>query len=128
MACNYYIKKTQKSGMVPIFVRIRSRLLKVDIKLSTNLEVDAFKWNSANSSPRAFANFRKSTAGVGLFYKLDKIEQLLEAQLNDKVVLTSDQARKLIDSVTYAEAEEAKKRAAEERARKERMGTGDTAI
>ena len=119
MACNYYIKKTQKSGMVPIFVRIRSRLLKVDIKLSTNLEVDAFKWNSANSSPRAFANFRKSTAGVGLFYKLDKIEQLLEAQLNDKVVLTSDQARKLIDSVTYAEAEEAKKRAAEERARKE---------
>lgn len=119
MACNYYIKKEHKSGMVPVFVRIRSRVLNVDVKLSTNLDVDAFKWNSANSSPKAFANFRKSAAGVALFAKLDKIEQLLEEQLKAKVALTSDQAREIINSVTYAEAIEAKKRAAEEKARKE---------
>lgn len=119
MACNYYIKKQYKSGMVPVFVRIRSRVLNVDVKLSTNLEVDAFKWNSANSSPKAFANFRKSAAGVELFAKLDRIEQLLEEQLKAKVALTSDQAREIINSVTYAEAIEAKKRAAEEKARKE---------
>lgn len=119
MACNYYIKKQHKSGMVPVFVRIRSRVLNVDVKLSTNLEVDAFKWNSANSSPKAFANFRKSAAGAELFAKLDKIEQLLEEQLNAKVALTSDQARDIINSVAYAEAIEAKKRAAEEKAQKE---------
>ena len=119
MACNYYIKKDHKSGMVPVFVRIRSRVLNVDVKLSTNLDVDAFKWNSANSSPKAFANFRKSAAGVDLFAKLDRIEQLLEEQLKAKVALTSDQAREIINSVTYAEAIEAKKRAAEEKARKE---------
>ncbi len=119
MACNYYIKKQHKSGMVPVFVRVRSRILNVDVKLSTNLDVDAFKWNSANSSPKAFANFRKSAAGVDLFAKLDRIEQLLEEQLKAKVALTSEQAREIINSVTYAEAIEAKKRAAEDKARKE---------
>ncbi len=119
MACNFYIKKNHKSGMVPVFVRIRSRVLNVDVKLSTNMEVDAFKWNSANSSTRAFANFRMSSAGQNLFSKLDRIEQLLEAQLNAKVAIASDQAREIIDSVTYAEAIEAKRRAAEEAARKE---------
>ena len=119
MACNYYIKKDHKSGMTPVFVRIRSRILNVDIKLSTQLEVDAFKWNAANSSPKAFANFRKSAAGVELFSKLDRIEQQLEEQLKAKVALTSDQAREIIDAVTYAEARELQRRKAEERARKE---------
>lgn len=119
MACNYFIKKEQKTGMAPIFVRIRSRILDVDIKLSTNLEVDALKWNAANSSPRAYSNFRKSAAGIGLFSKLDAIEQLLEAQLKDKVALTSEQAREIIDSVAFAEARDAKERKLVEMKRQE---------
>lgn len=119
MACNYFIKKEQKTGMAPIFVRIRSRILDVDIKLSTNLEVDALKWNAANSSPRAYSNFRKSAAGIGLFSKLDAIEQLLEAQLKDKVALTSEQAREIIDSIAFAEARDAKERKLVEMKRQE---------
>lgn len=119
MACNYYIKKENKTGMVPVFVRIRSRLLNVDVKLSTGLEVDAFKWNAANSSPKAFANFRKSAGGVVLFAKLDRIEQDMEAQLKAGVAITSEQAREIINNVTFAEAREAKRKLEEERARKE---------
>ena len=119
MACNYYIKKGVKSGMTPIFVRIRSRLLKVDIKLSTNLEVDARRWNAAAEKASTLANFRKSDDGKPLFAKLDKIESLIEGRLNEKDALTSKKARLIIDSVTYQEAIEAKRREEEEKARKE---------
>ena len=119
MACNYYIKKSVKSGMTPIFVRIRSRILNVDIKLSTNIEVDARRWNAAAEKASTLANFRKSEAGKILFAKLDQIESLIEGRLNDKEVITSEKARLIIDSVTYQEAIEAKKQEEEEKARKE---------
>ncbi|MBO4625615.1 MAG: tyrosine-type recombinase/integrase [Bacteroidales bacterium] len=119
MACNYYIKKGVKSGMTPIFVRIRSRLLKVDIKLSTNLEVDARRWNAAAEKASTLANFRKSEDGKPLFAKLDQIETLIEGRLNEKEALSSEKARLIIDSVTYQEAIEAKKKEEEEKARKE---------
>ena len=121
MACNYYLKKNQKSGMAPIFVRIRSRLLNVDIKLSTNIEVDARKWNAANEKASTLANFRKSETGKPLFAKLDQIESQIEGRLSQNVAITSEEARKIIDSITYQEAIEAKRREAEEKARKEAL-------
>ena len=50
MACNFYIKKNIKTGMAPVFVRVRSRILGTDIKLSTKIEVDARRWNGAQLS------------------------------------------------------------------------------
>ena len=117
MACNFYIKKNIKTGMAPVFVRVRSRILGTDIKLSTKIEVDARRWNGAQSSANALANFRATPDGEALFDKLDNIEKVLNFQLDQGVNLTNEKARELIDSVVFAE-EIAKKQAAEEEARR----------
>lgn len=119
MACNYYIKKEVRSGMTPVFIRVRSRKLNVDVKLSTTLEVDARRWNAAAEKASTFANFRKSEAAKPLFAKLDKIETLIEGRLNDNEIITSEKAKKIIDSVIYEEANEAKRKAEEEKAKRE---------
>lgn len=117
MACNFYIKKNIKSGMAPIFVRIRSRLLGTDIKLSTKIEVDARRWNGANSSAAALANFRATPDGEQLFGKLDAIEKEINFQLQEGKNLSNEEARTIIDNVVFAE-EIAKKKADEEEARR----------
>ena len=99
MACNYYLKKGVSTGMTPIFIRIRSRKMNVDIKLSTEVEVDANKWINANSSPKAYAKFRKAPTSADLFSKLDLIESKIESLLSAKVAVTSDQAKAVIDDV-----------------------------
>ena len=118
MACNFYIKKNIKTGLAPIFVRIRSRILGTDIKLSTRIEVDARRWNGAQSSANALANFRATPDGEEIFSKLDAIEKAINFQLDQGVNLSNEQARELIDGVVFAE-EIAKKKAAEEEARRQ---------
>ena len=117
MACNFYIKKNIKTGLAPIFVRVRSRILGTDIKLSTRIEVDARRWNGAQSSANALANFRATPDGEEIFTKLDAIEKAINFQLDQGVNLANEQAREIIDSVVFAE-ELAKKKAAEEEARR----------
>lgn len=118
MACNFYIKKNIKTGLAPIFVRVRSRILGTDIKLSTRIEVDARRWNGAQSSANALANFRATPDGEEIFGKLDAIEKSINFQLDQGVNLTNEQARELIDNVVFAE-EIAKKKAAEEEKRRQ---------
>lgn len=118
MACNFYIKKNIKTGLAPIFVRIRSRILGTDIKLSTRIEVDARRWNGAQSSANALANFRATPDGEEIFSKLDAIEKAINFQLDQGVNLSNEQAREFIDGVVFAE-EIAKKKAAEEEARRQ---------
>ena len=118
MACNFYIKKNIKTGLAPIFVRVRSRILGTDIKLSTRIGVDARRWNGAQSSANALANFRATPDGEEIFTKLDAIEKSINFQLDQGVNLTNEQARALIDGVVFAE-EYAKKKAAEEEARRQ---------
>ena len=88
MACNFYIKKNIKTGLAPIFVRVRSRILGTDIKLSTKIEVDARRWNGAQSSANALANFRATPDGEEIFSKLDAIEKAINFQLDQGVNLS----------------------------------------
>ena len=92
--------------MTPIFVRIRSRVLKTDILMNTRIEVDAFKWNSAHRSANALTNFRSTPLGNELFQKLSKIESEINLHLDQGEKLTTDTARQYIDSVIYAEQKE----------------------
>lgn len=115
MACNFQIKKGVKSGMTPIFVRIRSRVLKTDILMSTRIEVDAFKWNSAHRSANALSNFRSTPLGAEVFDKLTKIESELNRHLDQGEKLTTDSARAYIDNVIYAEQKAKEEQEKEER-------------
>ena len=73
MACTFIIKKDVKSGMTPVMLKVRSRKLNVDVRQTLKVEVDAYKWKNAHSTPNALANFRKSQYGQPIFAILDKI-------------------------------------------------------
>ncbi len=103
MGCNFYIKKTNRNGRTPVFVRIRSRKLHTDIKLSTGIETDARRWNSARTSPQAFLHFRATPDGKALFNKLEGIESVIDFRLQEGVSLTGVQARILINKVVFAD-------------------------
>jgi len=103
MGCNFYIKKTNRNGRTPVFVRIRSRKLHTDIKLSTGIETDARRWNCARTSPQAFLHFRATPDGKALFNKLEGIESVIDFRLQEGVSLTGVQARILINKVVFAD-------------------------
>lgn len=117
MACTFYIKKTVKSGMTPIFVRIRSKHMTADLRMKTGIEVDAYRWNAGNASPKALTNYRKDEDAKPMFQKLDAIDEAIGFQLKQGVNLTYDQASDIMDQIVFAE-EYAKKKAAEEEARR----------
>ena len=119
MACTFYIKKNA-TGTVPLFVRIQSRTEKKDIRLSTNLLVDASEWEKGNSSVEKLKKYRSRKSA--LFEKIDKIDMALMSLLNSGR-LDSKSAKERINAIVYAEemAEEEemrKKKEEEERAAK----------
>ena len=119
MACNFYIKKTVKSGITPVFVRIRSKHMTADLRMKTGIEVDARRWNAGNSSANALANYRASEDAKPFFQKLDAIEEAINFQLKQGVNLTYDMVSEIMDQIVYAEEYAAKKAAEEEARRKE---------
>ena len=119
MACTFYTKKNA-TGTVPLFVRIQSRTEKKDIRLSTNLLVDASEWEKGNSSVEKLKKYRSRKSA--LFEKIDKIDMALMSLLNSGR-LDSKSAKERINAIVYAEemAEEEemrKKKEEEERAAK----------
>lgn len=102
MACNFSIKKGVKSGMTPILLKVRSRVLNIDIRQTIKFEVDAYKWNSGHSSPQALVNFRKSTYGQQIFPTLDQIAADIEADLSKKIRLSADDVRQKCDNIIFA--------------------------
>jgi integrase len=117
MACKFYIKKGVKSGMTPIFTRIRSVHMTADIRIKTGIEVDAKRWNAGNSTPNALANYRSSEDAKPMFEKLDAIDHAISYQIKQGVDLTYDQVKEIIEGIVFAE-EIAAKKAAEEEARR----------
>ena len=119
MACNFSIKKDVKSGLTPVLLKVRSRVLNVDVRQTLKFEVDAYKWNNAHSSPQALVNFRKSAYGQQIFSVLDKIASDIEAELSKKVKLSANDVRKICDDILYAEQREKDRKLKEEQAARE---------
>ena len=119
MACNFSIKKDVKSGMTPVLLKVRSRVLNIDVRQTLKFEVDAYKWNNAHSSPQALTNFRKSVYGQQVFAILDNIASNIEAELSKKVRLSANDVRQMCDDIIFAKQREKDRLLEEEKAAKE---------
>lgn len=102
MATAFVLLDPKKEGMVPIYARIQSRKLKVNIRISTNILVSSQKWNLSRDGI-TFKNFKKSTEGAKLFATLEEIEKEINYQLDNGVALKAADARKIIDDIIYKE-------------------------
>ncbi len=116
MATLFTLLKKQTSGMATVFARVQCSHPKVNVRVSTGIEVDAAKWNLKRDGV-AFRNFQSSPEGEKLFNYLGKIEKAINYQLEQGTVLTSPDVRKIIEEIVFEE----EKRLQEEKMEQERL-------
>lgn len=117
MATEFKIRTKETKGYTSLIVRCQSKAHGIDYRLSSGLEVDIQAWNKSKKTPTTLKNFRD--ANPDLTAKMDAIKRSLDSALKRETLLTKEEMREIIESVVYAEAREAQKRKADEKARKE---------
>lgn len=122
MATSFFLRTKETQGYTTLFVRLQSRKLGINYKLSTNLEVDIKAWQKAQESAQALQKFQAKEPK--LWAKLDKLKQTLDTLLSGDEAPSKEKMRTIIDETVYAdilkEQEEAlaKAKAAEEAAKR----------
>ncbi len=113
MACVYSIGAVKKDGKAPIFIRVQSKKLKVNILRKTNLSVLPSVWKMDRDS-YAFKKYKTSEEGKKLFALLDEIEHTINSKLGENIKLTSPEVQQIIENIIYKEIIEEQKRQEEE--------------
>lgn len=104
-----------------MFVRIQNRLPKINIRVSTGLEVDVREWNKSLTSARALTAFRNGK-GKDLFIKLDAIMCMIDSFISEGIALTSDLVKERIHEIVFAETDQGRKGTARSGIKKDKRG------
>lgn len=86
MATQFY--PVPQIGEATLYVRVRSRKWNIDIKLSTNIHVDAGKWSQAREKSR-------------LYSMVARMKMVLDNLDRSGEPVTSDKVRKIIDDIYF---------------------------
>ena len=108
MAASFILRTDKNEGYATLFVRIQNRLPKINIRVSTGLEVDVREWNKSLTSARALTAFRNGK-GKDLFIKLDAIMCMIDSFISEGIALTSDLVKERIHEIVFAEQIKAEK-------------------
>lgn len=100
MACNFSIGAVRKDGRAPVFIRVQSRKLNVNIYRKINLTVEPGIWRLSRDSA-AFRKYKATEEGRRLFGILDEIEYLVNSRLSSGIALTSQEVMQLADNIIY---------------------------
>ncbi|MEY8608187.1 phage integrase SAM-like domain-containing protein [Parabacteroides segnis] len=124
MAATFILRTDKSEGYATLYARIQNRVPKINIRVSTGLEVDIKEWNKSLTGAKALTAFRNGK-GKNLFIKLDAISVMIDALIKKGVAITSDMAKKRIHEIVYAEqiAEEKKRAEVEAKALEEEQAT-----
>ena len=95
MATSFFLRTKETQGYTTLFVRLQSRKLGINYKLSTNLEVDIKAWQKAQDSAQALQKFQAKEPK--LWAKLDKLKQTLDTLLSGDEVPSKEKMRTIID-------------------------------
>lgn len=116
MAATFILRTDKDEGYATLYVRIQNRVPKINIRLSTGLEVDIKEWNKSLTGAKALTAFRNGK-GKELFVKLDAISAMIDAFVKNGTALTSDIVKDRIHKIVYAEQIAAEKERAEAEAK-----------
>ena len=123
MATSFFITpKPKETSYTTLFVRLQSRKLGINYKMTTNMEVDIDTWNAANKDVKAMRKFRDKEPAM--WRKIDQLKSTLDTLISGDTAPTKEQMRTIITEIVYAdvlkEQEEAlaKAKAAEEEAKR----------
>ena len=108
MATKFVLRTDKTEGYATLYARIQSRAHKINIRVSTGLEVDVKEWNKSLASAKALTAFR-SGKGKDLFIKLDTIMYTIDSLTSEGVTLTPDLGKGRIHGIVFAEQIKAEK-------------------
>ena len=124
MAATFILITDKSEGYATLYARIQNRVPKINIRVSTGLEVDVKEWKKSLSGAKALTAFRNGK-GKDLFIKLDAISAMADAFIKNGATLTLDMVKDRIHEIVYAEqiAAEKERTEAEAKALKEEQAT-----
>lgn len=119
----FYFQTKKESGLGTLYVRVRSRVHNLQIKISSRIQVDIPTWNKANSDIGEWKKFSKTKDGKIIIAKLQAVDDAL-SNLVEQGIFDRKKLDEAVQSVVYAERreeqrqnEEAERRKIEEEAR-----------
>ena len=107
----FEIRSKETKGYTTLYVRLQSRLHKVNYKMSTGLEVEIPAWNKAKKSATAMNSYHDKNPE--LWGKLDRLKLTLNALLDGDKAPTKEEMKQAINMVMHAPVQEEKKKAKE---------------
>jgi integrase len=102
MAVSFRLRTQKVAGKAPLYVRVQDVNLKVNLMLSTHLDVDIETWNKPHKG-RAFKAYMASSEGRRISELSDEIKHTIESLLSQEIRITSAMTEKLIDDIVYRE-------------------------
>ena len=102
MAVSFRLRTQKTAGKAPLYVRVHDVNLKVNLMLSTHLDVDIETWNKPHTG-RAFKAYINSPDGRRAYELSEEIKHSIESLLSQNIRLTSAMTEKLIDDIVYRE-------------------------
>lgn len=115
MALSFFIRNKEAKEST-LFVRIRSTIKNIDIRVSSELSVEVAEWKKwQKGSATERKNFRRNHSEI--FAKLDAIESTINNLLESDSEITSEVVTNRIKEIIYAEQIAAEKERAEAEAK-----------
>ena len=108
----FEIRTKETKGYATLFVRLQSRPLGVNYKMSTGLEVDIPSWIKAKKSSQAMTSYQDKNPE--LWSKLNRLKLTLNSLLDGPVAPTKEEMKQAINNVLHEPVKEDKKRATED--------------
>ena len=102
MAVSFRLRTQKTAGKAPLYARVQDVNLKVNLMLSTHLDVDIETWNKPHTG-RAFKAYINSPDGRRAYELSEEIKHSIESLLSQNIMLTSAMTEKLIDDIVYRE-------------------------
>lgn len=124
MAATFILRTDKSEGYATLYARIQNRIPKINIRVSTGLEVDIKEWNKSLAGAKTLTAFRNGK-GKELFLKLDAISFMIDAFIKNGVTITLDMVKERIHEIVYSEqiAAEKERTEAEAKALEEELAT-----
>ena len=88
MAVSFRLRTQKTVGRAPLYVRIQEANLKVNLMLSTHLDVDIQKWNKPHTG-KAFKAYINASEGRRVSELCEEIRHSIESLLSQDIRITS---------------------------------------
>lgn len=100
MSCNFSIGAVRKDGRTPVFIRVQSRKLNVNVYRKINLSVEPGIWRLSRESA-AFRRYKSTEEGRKLFGILHEIEYQINSRLSCGITMSSQEVMQIADNIIY---------------------------